>query len=69
MKIAVAFSALILLSGCVTVNVDGVRSDGCAWIEPIYLTEPGIKALPREDKLKIASHNAKHEENCPKKDK
>lgn len=67
---------MILMTGCglVTVEVTGIRSDGCAWVSPLYLTEASINALRnaqkidpmvRIDRENIVRHNRLYETFCP----
>lgn len=67
---------MISITACaVQVKVDGVRSDGCVWTSPIFLSEPSIQALReaqtkhpevRIDREQISKHNKLYNENCPK---
>lgn len=68
---------ILLIQGCaglLTVEVMGVKSDGCVWVDPLYLSEPSIKALRdaqvdhpevRSDREQIVIHNKLYELNCP----
>lgn len=69
---------MTLMTGCaglLTVEVTGVKSDACAWVEPLWLSEPSIKALRdaqtdhpevRKDREAIVIHNKMTQLNCPK---
>jgi len=66
----------ILMTGCgsLAVEVTDVKSDACAWVKPIWLSEPSIKALRdaqeehpevRADREAIVLHNKITLINCP----
>lgn len=72
-NIFVVFLSIFLLTGCVTLNIEGVRSDGCAWVTDLYLSKPSATALlnaqqtnpeVRVDRERIASHNKNWQKNC-----
>lgn len=75
MKQILAICAVVLLSGCVNANIEDVRSDGCAWVRPILLSDASIQALReaqkthpevRQDREKIVKHDILWFENCEK---
>lgn len=77
MKILLTLAAAFILAGCITVEVTGVTSDGCAWTKPLYLTEASIAALRsaqevdpdvRIDREAIVTHNRLWQENCDNTD-
>lgn len=73
-KIIFGCFAVLLLAGCITVEVTGVKSDGCSWVSPLYMQKPSITALRnaqkehpevRIDREKIVAHNKNYQANCP----
>ena len=68
---------MISLTACVTVEVTGVTSDGCLWVDEIALSDTTINALEpllregdrdvRLDLEAIDSHNKKWDANCKEK--
>lgn len=71
---------MTLMTSCATLGLgelgesEPVVSNGCEWVEPIYLSEATIKALRelaqtnpevQQDRINLATHNKNYEEFCP----
>jgi hypothetical protein len=52
----------MILTGCSVIPAPSPSE--CAWVKPIYLSEAGIAALPKEDKIRVATHNLQFAEIC-----